>query len=848
MPGEDRRTALCEQDPKTVTGIDFVQVVDPQDQTLLRVFFLIDPDDLDDPIVETAALPVDVSTDAVTIVSTTGGEHLAEVPVLRTTYRQVLFDGDLRTVLEIETAEPGDFSIYRLTIFDEPERRIDRFFNGVEFSFKQGCPGRLDCKPTSDCPDEPMVDFPVDYLARDFSSLRNALLDFAAQRYPDWTETIEADAGVMLAEIMAALGDELSYVQDRHGREAYLETLSERRSIRWHTRLVDYQIHDGRSATTVLAVDASAAAFAEAGMRVWAAQDGVVPIPFELGHSLEDQRGPKLAFWIHPDWNRIPAHVPDESEPCLPAGSTELYLRGRFPLSIQLPAPDPTPEDFWLGRTMVLETTPADPSLPTRRHMVTVVDIERTTDPLCLEGGVPVDITRIRWSDEQALPFELCLRDTTVLGNVVPAIAGETFTERFVIGSNDDLSVALPAAVERQGPCNDVTGQRTPTFFYSLVETEARGLGQVGPPGRTRPEVELEQVEATTLQPADPSARDFWEYRRSLLESTPGADDFTLDDGMRRRVIAFDRIGERIVHRDYATGSGYSVRFGDGEFGRVPAEGDVYRVRYRTGPGSRANLPADTVTLLDDPNPPPSIPWPTLTAIADAVTNPFPITDGLNPETLEVIKQLAPEAFKAEPLRAVRDEDYREIAERLLPWVQRAGATARWTGSWLTEFATADPLGSFVLSPERREELENTLDCVRQVGREVYVRDPDYLDLDLEIKICVAPSAYPGQVEERVLDALTGKDGFFQPDNFTFGTPLRRSALEATIQHVPGVRGVEEMCLRVRGSRELEPFLDMSLEVGDHQILRLQNDKRFPERGSLRIRTVTDLSCQEALT
>jgi len=124
MPGEDRLTALLEQPVKRVTGIDFVQVVDPADQTVLHVYFLIDPDndpatpDLDklsDPIVNTAGLPVDVATDTVTIVSTSGGERLAEVPVVRATYKQVPRDGTLRTVLEVQTTEPGDFSIYRLT-------------------------------------------------------------------------------------------------------------------------------------------------------------------------------------------------------------------------------------------------------------------------------------------------------------------------------------------------------------------------------------------------------------------------------------------------------------------------------------------------------------------------------------------------------------------------------------------------------------------------------------------------------------------------------------------------------------------------------------------------------------
>ena len=226
----------------------------------------------------------------------------------------------------------------------------------------------------------------------------------------------------------------------------------------------------------------------------------------------------------------------------------------------------------------------------------------------------------------------------------------------------------------------------------------------------------------------------------------------------------------------------------------------------------------------------------------DAVTNPLPITSGVDPEDAAVIKQTAPEAFRALTFRAVRPEDYAEIAERL-PWVQRAGARFRWTGSWLSAFVTADPLGSFELSPEHRTELENLMDCVRQAGREVFVRNPRFVNIDLEIKICVEPFAYAGQVKAHVLEALLGRKGmrptkgFFDPDNFTFGTPLRRAALEAAIQDVAGVRGVEQMYIRARGSTALREFVELTFNVGHDQVIRLQNDPRFPERGSLRIVT-----------
>lgn len=844
MATEDRLTALLEQSIKRVTGIDFVQVVDPGDQTLLHVYFLINPDELADPIVSTALLSVDVATDTVRIVSTSGGEQFAEVPVVRATYRQVMLDGEARTVLEVQTPHPGDFSVYRLTLIDEPKQRIDRFFNGVTFSYKQGCPSDLDCEPPGQiCPLEDIVDFPIDYLARDFVSLRNALLDYAAQRYPNWTERIAADAGVMLAEIMAALGDELAYIQDRYAREAYLETASQRRSLRRHTRLVDYQIHDGVSADTFVDLTVKplvGGTFVVAGSRVWAAGQGTAPIPFELGRGLADttvNSGNPQEFWVQATWNEMPVHVADGNRPCLPVGATEVFLFGHFPTASQVPAGE-DPLKFWLDKWLLLKSDPQVPALPARRHLIRVSELEQLTDPLSLDtGGNPVDITRIHWEDGQALPFELCLEDTVLHGNLVAATAGETITEFFSIRGSTAIpsGQAVGQAVERHGPLDEVTARRSVTFLYSLGQTEAQGLGWLGDIPDARPEIELQVVNAADLQPLVPPQ--IWAWQRTLLDAQGFEDAFTLDDGTWRRVIGFRRIGEVIEHIDYASGSGVTIRFGDGQFGKIPPDGTVFRVRYRTGPGVGANLPADTVVNLINPQDPTQA---DLATVLDGVTNPLPITSGIDPEDAEIVKQVAPEAFRAVTFRAVRPEDYAEIAGRL-PWVQRAGARFRWTGSWLNAFVTPDPLGAFELSPDRRTELEGLMGCVRQAGREVFVRNPRNVNIDLEIGICVAPSVYPGQVKERVIDALVGQKGgqaakgFFDPDHFTFGTPLRRAALEAAVQEVPGVLGVEGLRIRARGITDWRDFTELTFSVHHDQVIRLQNDPEFPERGSLRI-------------
>ena len=54
--------------------------------------------------------------------------------------------------------------------------------------------------------------------------------------------------GVMLAELVAYAGDQLSYQQDAVATEAYLLTARSRISLRRHALLVDYRVHDGCNA------------------------------------------------------------------------------------------------------------------------------------------------------------------------------------------------------------------------------------------------------------------------------------------------------------------------------------------------------------------------------------------------------------------------------------------------------------------------------------------------------------------------------------------------------------------------------------------------------------------------
>ncbi|MBV8686500.1 MAG: hypothetical protein JOZ90_04210 [Alphaproteobacteria bacterium] len=845
----DRRGLLCDQTTPRLTGIDFVQVVDPADQTELLVFFVVEPDlvvTADGPpkvfMVDPATLPLAFGG-AVTATAVGGGETAALMTPLQAEYRKVPIGGGQRIALHLKFSRPGDFSNYRLNV---AHPAIDPFFNDVLFSFKQGCDTGFDCEPDCECPPAAPRDVEIDYLARDFESLNSALNDFAARYYPEWGERVTADFGVMIQELAAALGDEFSYIQDRYAREMHLPTATQRRSQMRLARLVDYVPDPGSNAACLLSLDlvdqplTSAALVFKYGDRLafWAIPEGKPAIPFELGDGLRD--GGRLT--AHAAWNAMPLHMADPGEPCLAAGATELLLapagaNNRLPLNSQIPPGGALGGQAWVGRTMILWSRPADLGLPVRAWPVTITGVDwNVVDPLIpFSPGNPTRLTRLRWAPEQALPWALRITETRLLGNVAPARAGLTIEERFRIGPAEAApasAAALPRAVERQGPTAGECCERSLALLYGLAGSEEQGIAHIGEHSLRSfriPEVRLTQDAAVGTPPE-------WDFTPSLLSADPDDRVFTLDPGMWRPIVRYQRNGDFVVHADYAGDRGFTLRFGGGDFGREPEDGAVFTLAYRTGHGARSNVGPGAVMSVD---PPVGARAPALLPVA-AVRNPLAATGGVEPEGAETIRQNAPEFYRAMPLNAVRDLHFKQIAERDLAWAQRAGARTRWTGSWLRHFVTADPLDAFAYTPSQRTEFANLVDSIRMAGRDAGIRDPLYLSLDLEISFCLVPGQHPGDVRERVVEALTGtgpgKRPFFDPDNFTFGQPLRRASLEAAVQAVPGVLGVTGICLRRRGTAAWAKFEDTEVPVAMNEILRVDNDPAHPERGTLRVR------------
>jgi predicted phage baseplate assembly protein len=318
-----------------------------------------------------------------------------------------------------------------------------------------------------------------------------------------------------------------------------------------------------------------------------------------------------------------------------------------------------------------------------------------------------------------------------------------------------------------------------------------------------------------------------WAFQRWLLGTAATGQVFTLTPEQYSPVLS----SEGVTWYDYDGDGGTTIRFGEGTFGASPRPGTVFTVVYRIGGGAAGNVPADTIVNVA----PGQLPGPMITSC----TNPFPAAGGADAETIAQVRSRAARKFSAEPLRVVRAQDYAAVA-RSLPWVQQAGATFRWTGSWLTALTSASPAGSEQPTTAQLEALTVLLDQQRLAGYESYVLPPNYVSIDLQVTVCGQGAAFGSDVAAAVLAALQpgsirgGKAGFFDPSRWSFGQPLESSALLAAIQACPGVVGVYQVRYRKRAGPDWVPLPD-TLSFAADQILRVDNDPSRPEAGSLQV-------------
>ena len=334
---EDVRTS-------TLYGLDYVEVADEQ-QLTLNVFFL-------------GKAPATV-TQANVVLS--GGRRIRDVQIKSVSVKRQP-DATLDDYLEVRVNKPGDFSQYTISLVNvvngqattDPMLGFDVRYYQVCFSFKASCPTDLDCKAACSCPPPQRTEPDIDYLAKDFESFRQLILDRMALVMPQWSETHTPDVGIMLVELLAYVGDYLSYYQDAVATEAYVGTARQRISVRRHARLVDYLMHDGCNARAWVTLwtdtdetfDPTQIYFttpypgAPMGNRILTpgSFQGVDPTAYEVFEPLYWTTGESIS--IYAAHSEIYFYTWGDCQCCLAVGVTCATLTDTW---VNAPAPPPTP-------------------------------------------------------------------------------------------------------------------------------------------------------------------------------------------------------------------------------------------------------------------------------------------------------------------------------------------------------------------------------------------------------------------------------------------------------------------------------------------------------------------------
>jgi len=805
----------------TLNGIDYVEVsvASLNEQRFIHVFFL-------------KALPPAGLVGHPELFRIEGGVRTRNIKVLQVT--QV----DEHLVVEVDQA--GDFSAYMLVI---SSAALDPAYARVGFSFKAGCPSRFDCRPRAACPPEPQVEPLIDYLAKDYASFRQALIDLIPTLVPDWKERHEADLGIALVELLAYVGDQLSYYQDAVANEAYLETARQRISVRRHARLIDYRMHDGASARAFLHLTMNASGALPAGaVQVLTRIDKPLgpnrpPHPTVIPEDLRDRAlsAADAVFEtmteVHLDagLNEIDIHTWGNRHCCLPRGTTTVDLVGDLALEAG---------NFLLFEEVKgVRTGLEEDADPTHRQVVRLTKVEKTEDPL---PSPAVPLTRVTWDRADALTFPLCvsvkLDDAFVKPGEDPNVGGVSVARGNLVLADHGRTIK---GEEHRGPRPPVhpSLRRAHRFFLnegplSFRIPPPKDNGVLAParellttdPSRAEPQVRM--TVASITQDWDPVVP-------HLLDST------SFD---RHFVVETDNEGRA------------QLRFGDGEYGMAPPDeedsepdGSKIRVTYRVGVGTPGNVGAGSIAhvVKSDPPPPdlsgtdPANIDSTLGRIA-AVRNPLPAWGGIDAEPIERVKQVAPAAFHAEQLRAVTEADYARAAEKH-PEVSRAVATFRWTGSWHTIFVTIDSKGRTDVPPVLEQKVRAFVTRFTQAGYDLEIDPPTFVPLEIEIEVCVSRDHFRGDVEETLLTELSnqtlpdGRRGFFHPDNFSFGQALYLSQLYAAVEAVEGVDSAVVTIFQRFGKAANNELEQGFVPMNRLEVVRLDNDPSFPENGVLRL-------------
>lgn len=711
----------------------------------------------------------------------------------------------------------------------EPLPGFDPLLSEAVFSFDVNQDSDRDLPAASTCSPAALVEPDMHYLAKDYASFRQLVLDRLALIMPEWRERHVPDLGLTLVELLAYVGDYLSYYQDAVATEAYLHTARRRISVRRHARLVDYHMHEGCNARALLCLEAASPemkvdlsnvyfvtdhglSFNLPGMvsRESQLKDAVSSEQYEIFEPVEPTEKT-----LYPEHNEIHIYTWGQERCCLPKGATRAalcdgeklpeeanqsgstVLEGEEEPTETAQSGDETEENepttaeneialrdqLDLMRVLELQVNdvlifeelfdPAtglrDDADPAHRHAVRLTTVTLAYDLVGRQA-----VLEIEWDRADALPFPLCLSaitdDCRLLENISVARGNVILVDH---GQTNEEDLAPVESADSEPTCNAcgemIDAQPRPyrprLTHHPVVFREA--FSQDKPIHSLLYERDPRAaLPCVTLENPNYDEADPWN-EPSLWQARYDL----LSSGPDERDFVVEVDDEGVAH----------LRFGDDVLGERPLANMPFHARYRIGEPLAGNVGAETICRLVVRN-----------GYIDGITrvrNPLAASGGTASESMADVKLRAPYLFRQQMLRAITAEDYARLVEQNVPGVQKAYASLVASGTRFDVNVWFDPLKDAEVT---KQQIEESLYPFRRIGHDINVQSDASIDFTVTVTVKTKKQAIKEHVHEALKLAL-GEKGFFHPDRLTFEKGISLSQLVATAQRVQGVEYIDKL-------------------------------------------------------
>jgi predicted phage baseplate assembly protein len=280
-----------------------------------------------------------------------------------------------------------------------------------------------------------------------------------------------------------------------------------------------------------------------------------------------------------------------------------------------------------------------------------------------------------------------------------------------------------------------------------------------------------------------------WTLVPSLLDSKPSEKHFEIE----------------IDENDIVT-----VNFGDNQNGKTPAPGaNNVRAVYRVGGGAHGNVGANKINRMAS----------NISEVS-SVTNPLPAIGGVDRETVEGIKKMAPRMLRT-LWRAVTAEDYKTLAEAL-PGVAKATVLCAPPGQaayWGQVNLYIAPEGGGLPTLELKNMVEVYFADREMLNATTVVFDPVYAPVNVSLDVAVKENYMRLDIENAVRKVVRD---FFMFPNVDFGQCVFTSDIVSSIDAIEGVRYVNLTVLSrdvtgvgnvIIAQNEIPQFGELNLDV-----------------------------------